>query len=81
MVVGGSRSGIASSGCCGAFASCSPALIDAKMSSRVGGVGGGGGGRPIAPGEVVNCWVLGVLLYGEAGGGVVLWCQLLWDVV
>ena len=35
--------------------------------------GGGGGGVPcrIAEGAMVPCWVLVVLLYGDAGGGVV----------
>ena len=27
--------------------------------------------RRIVPGEMVRCWVLGVLLYGDGGGGVV----------
>ena len=35
-------------------------------------VGGGGGlGSWIVPGDVVPCWVLGILLYGDGGGGVV----------
>ena len=25
----------------------------------------------IAPGKIISCWVLGVLLYGDGGGGVV----------
>ena len=41
---GGGAWGISSSGSCGAFASCSPALMVAKMSGRVGEAGGCGAG-------------------------------------
>ena len=45
--------------------------------------GGRGGGVwcQIAPGEVVTRRVLGILLYGDAGGGVVLRSPPLWVVV
>ena len=44
-VVGGDGAwGISSSGCCGAFASCSSALMVAKTSGRVGEAGGWGAG-------------------------------------
>ena len=44
-VVGGDRAwGISSSGCCGAFASCSSALMVGKTSGRVGEAGGWGAG-------------------------------------
>ena len=70
-VVGGDGAwGISSSGCCGAFASCSSALMVAKTS----GGGGGGVGCRIVPGDVVPRWVLGVLLSGDGGGGVVFRC-------
>ena len=35
----------------------------------------------IAPGDVVLLWVLRVLLYGDAGGGVVLRSPSVWIVV
>ena len=45
--------------------------------------GGRGGGLwcQIASGEVVTCWFLGILLYGDGGGGVVLRRPSLWIVV
>ena len=61
--------GISSSGCCGAFASCSSALMVAKTSWRVGEAGGVG--CRIVPGDMVPSWVPRVLLYGDGGGGVV----------
>ena len=43
--------------------------------------GGGGVGCWIVPGDVVLLRVLGVLLYGDGGGGVVLRCPSVWIVV
>ena len=45
------------------------------------GGGGGGLGCRIVPGDVVLLWVLGVLLYGDGGGGVVFRCPSVWIVV
>ena len=68
-VFGAGAWGISSSGCCGAFVSCSSALMVAKMSWRVGEAGSVW--CRIVPGEMVPCWDLRVLLYGDGGGGVV----------
>ena len=68
-VGGGGAWVISFSVCCGAFASCSSALMVAKTSWRVGEAEGVR--CPIVPGEMVPCWVLGVLLYGDCGVGVV----------
>ena len=46
LVGGDGASGISSSVCCGAFASCNSALMVAKTSGRVGEAGGWGGGMP-----------------------------------
>ena len=79
-VVGGDGAlGISSSGCCGAFASCSSALMVAKTSGRVGEAGGVG--CRIVPGDVVLLGVLEALLYGDGGGGVVFRCPSVWIVV
>ena len=76
---GGGAWGISSSGCCGAFASCSSALTVAKTSWMVGEAG-----RVrcwIVPGGMVPCWVLGVVfrrpsvrmvVEGVGGDGVVV---------
>ena len=45
------------------------------------GVGGWGVGCRIVPGDVILLWVLGVLLYGDGGGGVVFSCPSVWIVV
>ena len=79
-VVGGDGAwGISSSGCCGAVASCSSALIVAMTSRTV--LEAGGLGCRIVPGDVVLLWVLGALLYGDGGGGVVFRCRSVWIVV
>ena len=61
--------GISSSGCCGAFASCTSALMVAKTSWRV--LRAVGVRCRIVPSDMVPRWVPRVLLYGDGGGGVV----------
>ena len=79
VVVGDGAWSIFSSVCCGAFASCSSALMVAKTSGRVGEAGGVG--CRIVPDDVVLLWVLEVLLYGDGSGGVVFRCSSVWIVV
>ena len=78
MVGGGGAWVISLSGRCGALASCSPALVVAKMSRTVGEVGGAWCQR--AAREVVTRRVIGFLLFGDGGGGIVLRCPSLWVV-
>ena len=78
-VVGGDGAwGISSSGCCGAFAFCSSALMVAKTSGRVGEAGGWGAG------SFQVMWYssgLSGLWDGDGGGGVVFRCPSVWIVV